>query len=41
VQNDVSQIQELVTQGILTLITSMLTLVGIAIIMLILDVKLA
>lgn len=41
VQNDVSQIQELVTQGILTLITSTLTLVGIAVIMLILDVKLA
>jgi ABC-type multidrug transport system fused ATPase/permease subunit len=41
VQNDVSQIQELVTQGILTLITSVLTLAGIAVIMLILDVKLA
>jgi ABC-type multidrug transport system fused ATPase/permease subunit len=41
VQNDVSQIQELVTQGILTLITSMLTLVGIAIIILILDTRLA
>jgi ABC-type multidrug transport system fused ATPase/permease subunit len=33
VQNDVSQIQELVTQGILTLLTSALTLVGISIIM--------
>src|SRR4030042_891206 len=33
VQNDVSQIQELVTQGILTLLTSALTLVGIAAIM--------
>ncbi len=41
VQNDVYQIQELVTQGILTLITSFLTLAGIAIIMLIMDVKLA
>jgi ABC-type multidrug transport system fused ATPase/permease subunit len=41
VQNDVSQIQELVTQGILTLITSTLTLVGIAIIMLIMDTRLA
>ena len=41
VQNDVSQIQELVTQGILTLITSFLTLVGIAVIMIIMDVKLA
>ncbi len=34
VQNDVQQLQELVTQGILSLITSLLTLVGIAIIML-------
>jgi ATP-binding cassette subfamily B protein len=41
VQNDVSQIQELVTQGILTLITSLLTLVGIAIIMLMLNPRLA
>jgi ABC-type multidrug transport system fused ATPase/permease subunit len=41
VQNDVSQIQELVTQGILTLITSTLTLVGIAVIMLIMDTRLA
>jgi ATP-binding cassette subfamily B multidrug efflux pump len=41
VQNDVSQIQELVTQGILTLITSILTLVGIAIIMFIMDWRLA
>jgi ABC-type multidrug transport system fused ATPase/permease subunit len=41
VQNDVSQIQELVTEGILTLITSFLTLVGIAIIMFILNPRLA
>jgi ABC-type multidrug transport system fused ATPase/permease subunit len=34
VQNDVQQLQELVTQGILALITSLLTLVGISIIML-------
>jgi ABC-type multidrug transport system fused ATPase/permease subunit len=34
VQNDVQQLQELVTQGILSLITSLLTLVGIAAIML-------
>ncbi|OGO30184.1 MAG: hypothetical protein A2Z29_07380 [Chloroflexi bacterium RBG_16_56_11] len=33
VQNDVQQVQELVTQGILALITSLLTLVGITIIM--------
>ena len=41
VQNDVSQIQELVTQGILTMLTSLLTLVGIAVIMIILDWRLA
>lgn len=41
VQNDVSQIQELVTQGILTLITSLLTLVGIAIIMITMNWRLA
>ena len=41
VQNDVSQIQELVTQGILTLVTSLLTLVGIAVIMIILNPRLA
>jgi ABC-type multidrug transport system fused ATPase/permease subunit len=33
VQNDVQQVQELVTQGILSLITSLLTLVGITVIM--------
>jgi ATP-binding cassette subfamily B protein len=41
VQNDVSQIQELVTQGILTLLTSLLTLVGIAIIMITMNWRLA
>ncbi|MGD1118853.1 MAG: ABC transporter ATP-binding protein [Dehalococcoidales bacterium] len=41
VQNDVSQIQELVTQGILTLLTSILTLVGIAVIMIFMDWRLA
>jgi ABC-type multidrug transport system fused ATPase/permease subunit len=41
VQNDVSQIQELVTQGILTLLTSLLTLVGIAIIMITMNPRLA
>jgi ABC-type multidrug transport system fused ATPase/permease subunit len=41
VQNDVSQIQELVTQGILTLLTSSLTLVGIAIIMITMNPRLA
>jgi ABC-type multidrug transport system fused ATPase/permease subunit len=41
VQNDVSQIQELVTQGILTMVTSLLTLVGIAVIMIIMSPRLA
>ena len=41
VQNDVSQIQELVTQGILTLLTSALTLVGIAAIMITMNWRLA
>src|SRR4030042_584020 len=41
VQNDVSQVQELVTQGMLTLITSLLTLVGIAIIMITMSPRLA
>ena len=41
VQNDVSQIQELVTQGILTLLTSLLTLVGIAVIMFTMNWRLA
>ena len=41
VQNDVSQIQELVTQGILTMLTSVLTLLGIAIIMITLNPRLA
>jgi ABC-type multidrug transport system fused ATPase/permease subunit len=41
VQNDVSQIEELVTQGILTLITSFLTLIGIAVIILVMNPRLA
>ncbi|MDD5338828.1 MAG: ABC transporter transmembrane domain-containing protein, partial [Dehalococcoidales bacterium] len=41
VQNDVSQIEELVTQGILVLITSVLTLVGIAAIMIVMNPRLA
>ena len=41
VQNDVSQLQELVTQGILALLTSVLTLVGIAVIMITMNWKLA
>jgi len=41
VQNDVQQVQELLTQGIFQLLTSLLTLVGIAIIMLIINWKLA
>jgi len=40
VQNDVQQLQELVTQGILSLITSLLTLVGIAAIMITMNWKL-
>ncbi len=41
VQNDVSQVQELVTQGLLTLVTSLLTLVGIAVVMIIMNPNLA
>ncbi len=41
IQNDVSQIEELVTQGILALITSVLTLIGIAVIMLTVNWQLA
>ena len=41
IQNDVAQIQELVTQGILSLVTSVLTLAGIAVIMLTVNWKLA
>jgi ABC-type multidrug transport system fused ATPase/permease subunit len=40
VQNDVQQVQELVTQGILSLIASLLTLVGISIIMITMNWKL-
>jgi ATP-binding cassette subfamily B protein len=41
VQNDVQQVQELVTQGMLAMITSLLTLVGIATIMIITNTRLA
>jgi len=41
VQNDVQQVQELLTQGIFALLTSLLTLVGIAIIMITINAKLA
>jgi len=41
VQNDVSQLQELVTQGMLAMLTSVLTLIGIAVIMITMNWKLA
>ncbi len=41
VQNDVYQIQELLTQGIFQLLTSLITLVGITIVMLVINWKLA
>ncbi len=41
VQNDVQQLQELLTQGIFALLTSLLTLLGIAIIMITINAKLA
>ena len=41
VQNDVQQLQELLTQGIFALITSLLTLVGIACIMIVMNPSLA
>jgi ABC-type multidrug transport system fused ATPase/permease subunit len=41
VQNDVQQLQELLTQGIFALLTSLLTLIGIAIIMFTINAKLA
>ncbi|MFC1957927.1 ABC transporter ATP-binding protein [Chloroflexota bacterium] len=41
VQNDVNQLQELVTSGILTIVTSALTLVGIATVMIIWNPRLA
>jgi len=41
VQNDVSQIQQLLTSGILTIITSSLTLVGIACVMITMNARLA
>jgi len=41
VQNDVQQLQQLLTSGILNILTSALTLVGIAIVMIIMDTRLA
>ncbi len=41
VQNDVQQLQQFLTSGILTIMTSALTLVGIAIVMIIMDTRLA
>ena len=41
VQNDVHQVQELLTEGILDIITSALTLVGIAVVMIIMNARLA
>ena len=41
VQNDVSQLQQLLTNGILTIITSTLTLVGIACVMIVMNARLA
>jgi len=41
VQNDVSQLQELVTSGILSIIASVLTLAGIAIVMITMNTRLA
>ncbi len=41
VQNDINQLQEVLTQGILQMLTSILTLVGIIIVMLTMNTKLA
>jgi ABC-type multidrug transport system fused ATPase/permease subunit len=41
VQNDVNQLQEILTQGVLNILTSLLTLVGIIIVMIIMNPKLA
>jgi len=41
VQNDVSQLQELLTQGILSIVTSLLTIIGIAVVMILMDARLA
>jgi len=41
VQNDVQQLQQLLTNGILTIVTSALTLVGIACVMIIMNTRLA
>lgn len=41
VQNDISQLQELLTQGILSIVTSLLTIIGIAVVMMLMNAKLA
>lgn len=41
VQNDINQLQEVLTQGILNMLTSLLTLVGIAIVMITMNARLA
>ena len=41
VQNDVQQLQEIITQGILSLLASLITLIGIAVIMITMDPRLA
>jgi ABC-type multidrug transport system fused ATPase/permease subunit len=41
IQNDVQQVQEIVTQGILSLLASLITLIGIAIIMITMNPRLA
>jgi ABC-type multidrug transport system fused ATPase/permease subunit len=41
VQNDVSQLQEVITNGVLNIITSILTLIGITVVMLIMNTRLA
>jgi ABC-type multidrug transport system fused ATPase/permease subunit len=41
IQNDVQQLQEIITQGILSLLASLITLMGIAVIMIIMNPRLA
>jgi len=41
VQNDVQQLQQLISYGIINIITSILTLIGITVIMIVMDVRLA
>jgi len=40
VQNDISQLQELLTQGILSIVTSVMTIIGIAAVMIVMDARL-